>query len=243
MRRRFFAIAVSFAALPAAAQSGGNQVTIERASASPGIREATMREFLSGKLGVIDACVPDLLPETSELDDRVAIKFVVESGGQLRSRSVTVRGLVDENCLVEQAKSWKFPKPNGAQPVEVEWFLRLKPDVERSRRVRADAKRELADYCDAFKKRLKKSPKSEWEAGAALTDFLRSRGGKNASDDPLDWRNVNLGQLRLTAFGRLWAEGVLNVNPADQEHIALSAAEELGVPCPELSMRRPSSGN
>src|SRR5690606_21656189 len=108
-----------FVALAASAQSGGNQLTVERISTTPGIKETVMAEFVLSVLGPLDHCVPDLLPETGDVDDRITVRFVVEEGGQLkvarRSRDLElkVQGILDQGCVVEQAAHWKIPKPNG----------------------------------------------------------------------------------------------------------------------------------
>lgn len=219
----------------------GQNLTTEGVTTTPGITEVAMRTALSRVTPSIESCVPQMLPEVSELDDRATIHFWLDAGGQLQERRsyaglVEVNGLLDPACVVEQSKQWKFPKPNTGESVEVKWSLRVKVDPARSKELWSQAKSELVAYCEIFKKRLRKSPKSREVVDQALVEFLGSLGLKEKSGDAA--QRFDLSAAKLTPFGRMWVYDVLNINPGDQGTIAASAYKEAGVKCPELAAWR-----
>ncbi|WP_426749817.1 hypothetical protein [Myxococcus sp. Y35] len=239
MKAVLWVMLVSHAAVP-------QKVATERVETSPGISESAMRESLARVTGALERCVPELLPDTPELDDRVSIRFTVDKEGRLKQPdlgpALKVKGLLDRQCVNEQAKDWAFPKPSTGQRVDVEWSLRVQLDRARSNALRTEARQEVKAYCDAFKKRLQKTPKAPWIAGQALVDFLRLRGVKVTSDDQEGMKTADLTQARLTSYGRRWVEAMQQVLPPNWRDIVLSTGEELGDPniCPELASWQPN---
>ena len=94
-----------------------------------GLGKDAIAEVIRRHQGEVRFCYEQGLLKNPKISGRVAVAFVIGSGGGVRRAQVantTLHSQIVENCILRKLKSWKFPLPRGGVNVAVSYPFLLK---------------------------------------------------------------------------------------------------------------------
>jgi len=91
---------------------------------SGGLSAAEVRAVINRNLGQIRQCYERLLQHSPDVSGEIITHFVIGTAGRVtraRIKESSFRNAAIKSCVSKRVKRWKFPKPRGKQPVEVNY--------------------------------------------------------------------------------------------------------------------------
>ncbi len=101
----------------------------EEASVDGGLDSGLIADVVRRNLGQIRFCYEQGLQLNSALSGRVAVNWVIDGSGRVKTAKVKNTSLNNrtvEDCILRRLRTWKFPIPEGNQDVPVSYPFLLK---------------------------------------------------------------------------------------------------------------------
>ena len=101
------------------------------ASVGGGLDKSLIGGIIMQNLGQVKFCYEQGLQLDSSLHGRVAVDFVINGDGAVKSASIansSVNSKIVEDCLLMRLKSWKFPLPENGKEVKVSYPFVLRKE-------------------------------------------------------------------------------------------------------------------
>jgi hypothetical protein len=106
------------------------QVRYAKAEITGALDRDQVRKVVREHISEVRSCYDAGLTPSPNLQNRVAIEFVIEPSGEVGSAEVHESTLKDDRvsaCIVEVIQGWRFPKPADGKPVTVVYPFALSP--------------------------------------------------------------------------------------------------------------------
>lgn len=101
----------------------------EEASVDGGLDSSLIADVVRRNIGQIRFCYEQGLQLNSSLSGRVAVNWVIDGSGRVKTANVKNTSLNNktvEDCILRRLRTWKFPIPEGNQEVPVSYPFLLK---------------------------------------------------------------------------------------------------------------------
>ena len=101
----------------------------EQGTAGGGLEMSQIEAVINRNIGQIIYCYEKGLQTQPKLNGRVAVHWVINGQGRVRStkiRKTSLRSASIEGCMQKKIKNWKFPKPHGNVDVKVTYPFMLR---------------------------------------------------------------------------------------------------------------------
>ncbi len=101
----------------------------EEASVDGGLDSGLIADVVRRNLGQIRFCYEQGLQLNSSLSGRVAVNWVIDGSGRVKTAKVgntSLNNKTVEDCILNRLRTWKFPIPEGNQEVPVSYPFLLK---------------------------------------------------------------------------------------------------------------------
>lgn len=101
----------------------------EEATVDGGLDSSLIADVVRRNIGQIRFCYEQGLQLNSSLAGRVAVNWVIDSSGSVKTAQVKNTSLNDktvEDCILRRLRTWKFPLPENKQEVPVSYPFLLK---------------------------------------------------------------------------------------------------------------------
>ncbi|MBQ47314.1 MAG: hypothetical protein CMP10_07575 [Zetaproteobacteria bacterium] len=115
-------------------KKGRGRPTIEVPEGDPiingGLTQNEVLAVIRANLNQIRHCYEQLLQRSPSSSGKIKVKFRVESNGRVGSAKISASSIRDtlmKSCVTGKIKRWKFPKPRGGKPVNVNYPFVFNP--------------------------------------------------------------------------------------------------------------------
>ncbi len=101
----------------------------EEASVEGGLDSGLIADVVRRNIGQIRFCYEQGLQMNSALSGRVAVNWVIDGSGRVKTarvKNTSLNNQTVEDCILRRLRTWKFPIPEGNQDVPVSYPFLLK---------------------------------------------------------------------------------------------------------------------
>ncbi len=155
---------------------------VEQITTTPGLTEEQVAPVLAAGRAALADCINLEAPDDAK-DDRLLVRFNVERDGAVEKDSVDVWSVfLDDQCVREHVRDWKFPRVPVLDRVNVTWLIHFLVTPAERKKLRDKQIGEMRAYCDELTRLLPKAKDvhaAVVEAAVRLAEKPLSRGGMN----------------------------------------------------------------